>query len=60
MCATLLSARVPTIPSHCAIRGHACSMSVDVHSQVGLGVLPKNHRTLHVFKILLIAMPLLS
>ena len=31
-----------------------------VHSPVGLGVLPKDHRTLHVFKILLIARPLLS
>ena len=60
MSSTLLSAIVPTIPSHCAIRGHACSMSLHVHSPVGLGVLPKDHCTLHVFKISLIAMPLLS
>ena len=60
MSSTLLLARVPTIPSHCAIRGHACSMSLHVHSPVGLGVLPKDHRTLHVLKILLIAMALLS
>ena len=60
MSSTLLWAQVPTIPSHCAIRGHACSMSLHVHSPVGLGVLPRDQRTLHVFKILLIAMPLLS
>ena len=60
MSSTLLLARVPTIPSRCAIRGYACSMSLHVHSPVDLGVLPKDHRTLHVFKILLIAMPLLS
>ena len=60
MSSTLLLARLPTIPSHCAIRGHACSMSLHVHSPVGFGVLPRDHRTLHVFKILLIAMPLLS
>ena len=60
MSSTLLLARVPTIPSHCAIRGQACSMSLHVHSPVGLGVLPKDHRTPHVFKVLLIAMPLLS
>ena len=60
MCSTLLWARVPTIPSHCAIEVHACSMSLHVHSPAGLGVLPKDHRTLHVFKILLIAIPLLS
>ena len=60
MSSTLLLARVPTIRSHCAIRGHACSMSLHVHSPVGFGVLPKNHHTLHVFNMLLIAMPLLS
>ena len=60
MSSALLSARLPTIPSHCGIRHHACSMSLHVHSPVGLGVLPKDHRTLQVFKILLIAMPLLS
>ena len=60
MSSTLLLARVPTIPGHCAMRGHACSMSLHVHSPVGLGTLPKDQRTLHTFKILLIAMPLLS
>ena len=60
MSSTLLSAQVPTIPSHRAIRGHACSMSLHVHSPVGLGVLPKDHRILHVFKFLFRAMPLLS
>ena len=60
MSSTLLSARVPTIPSHYSIKDHACSMSLHVNSPVGLGVLPKDHRTLHVFKFLLIAMPLLS
>ena len=60
MSSTLLLARLPTIPSSYAIRCHACSMSLHVHSLVGSGVLPKDHRTLHVFKILLIAMLLLS
>ena len=60
MSSTLLSARVPTILSHCAIRGHACSMSLHVHSTDGWGVLPKDHRSLHVFKVLLKAMPLVS